>query len=113
LITQICTRYQVPVQAGLKEDEREKMVRLIQLRVINVIKHWLEHHYADFNHELNEQVTNFVDNLPSYFDKTAKSIQQAIINRVAMPHTYSPDSSELRDEGRKPTKKGFEEARIS
>ncbi|KAF2074459.1 hypothetical protein CYY_004241 [Polysphondylium violaceum] len=56
LLKKLFERFQVP--EGII-DEKEKLS--IQLRVGNVIKYWVEHHYEDFCYESTKLMVDFVD----------------------------------------------------
>jgi len=63
LLHKLIQRYHVPKIVGITEIEFEKTIRKpIQLRVINVLKNWVELHYNDFNEKLISSLNFFVDN---------------------------------------------------
>ena len=53
-------RFAVPVPHNVTAAEAQlfsdHMVRPIRLRVVNVLKHWIERHYHDFNADERLQV---------------------------------------------------------
>lgn len=50
LLAKIFERFRVP----LNVEANQKLS--IQLRVCNVIKYWVEHHYVDFNHHMTQVI---------------------------------------------------------
>lgn len=64
------------------ENYRKNTVKVIQLRVCTVLKAWLDVQWQDFDHELTQQVVNFVDNLPMEYEVVAHGLRQAILKRV-------------------------------
>lgn len=85
LLRKLIQRYNVPQPQTKDSQEYENFIKNtqipIQLRVCSTIKHWMEHYWNDFDHELTEQVVSFVDNLPEN-DTSITPLRKAILKRV-------------------------------
>lgn len=63
LLEKLIERYHVPVpETTDSEAFRRTTQRPIQLRVCNTMKHWMDHHWQDFDHDL-AQASNFGKNV--------------------------------------------------
>eukprot|EP01132_Coremiostelium_polycephalum_P009381 gene9381-11523_t len=77
LLKKLFERFQVP--PGIDEKERLS----IQLRVCNVIKYWVEHHYEDFGYESTKLMVDFVDtHMMIAFPSLGNQIRGCILKRT-------------------------------
>ncbi|KAN0023643.1 hypothetical protein ACTFIV_008030 [Dictyostelium citrinum] len=77
LLKKLFERFQVPNHI----DERERLSA--QLRVANVIKYWVEHHYEDFCHESTKLMVDFVDtHMMIAFPTLGVQIRNCILKRT-------------------------------
>lgn len=61
LLQKLIQRYHVPQKSGVPDDEYKKICVVIQLRVVNVIKAWINNHWSDFNDKLLAALKLFID----------------------------------------------------
>ncbi|EGC33639.1 hypothetical protein DICPUDRAFT_48828 [Dictyostelium purpureum] len=77
LLKKLFERFQVPQHI----DEKERLSA--QLRVANVIKYWVEHHYEDFCHESTKLMVDFVDtHMMIAFPTLGIQIRNCILKRT-------------------------------
>jgi len=93
LLRKLLERYHVPISPMENNAEfesfRKTVVRPIQLRVCSVLKHWMETHWQDFDHELTQEIVAFADSLPPESSTLANQIRHAILNRTCGMKTRS------------------------
>ncbi len=77
LLWKIFERFRVPPHID------PKLKSSIQLRVCNVIKYWVEHHYVDFNHQMTQEIVSFIDyEVTELLPQAAKHLRTAVLKRV-------------------------------
>eukprot|EP01114_Cavostelium_apophysatum_P016104 TRINITY_DN4525_c0_g1_i1.p1 TRINITY_DN4525_c0_g1~~TRINITY_DN4525_c0_g1_i1.p1 ORF type:complete len:1270 (-),score=350.50 TRINITY_DN4525_c0_g1_i1:96-3905(-) len=85
VLSKLIERYYVPQPEFSTTQEEENFQRtavVIQLKVCSVLKSWMEMQWQDFDHELTQQVVNFVDNLPPQFEIMSNQLRQSILKRT-------------------------------
>ncbi|KAJ5074064.1 ras guanine nucleotide exchange factor i-related [Anaeramoeba ignava] len=82
--TKLIERYHVPKLKSTTEEEYTTKKKAIQLRVINVLKLWIESHFSDFNPRLIHDISLFVDNtlVKDKYISLAKHLRNAIANKI-------------------------------
>lgn len=56
-------RYNVPLNFKADTEDRNDVVKKIRLRVVNVLKKWLEDYPSDFDEELLKRVSNLIQDM--------------------------------------------------
>ncbi|KAL6047267.1 Guanine-nucleotide dissociation stimulator CDC25 [Balamuthia mandrillaris] len=79
LLTKLFQRYDVPGQSA---EENSTKTAIIQLRVINVLKKWLEENYSDFDEKMITSLREFITETcqhtnPAHSDSLLKSLKKA------------------------------------
>ena len=60
LIFTSCLSFQIEIKKRLQKE----YIKPVQLRVINVMRHWIDHHFDDF-----EKETELVSIMSGFFDE--------------------------------------------
>jgi hypothetical protein len=55
---------------------------MIQLRVGNVIKKWIEEEYAEYDNALIQKILNFTQQLARFDQKTTDSLRMSILKAM-------------------------------
>lgn len=63
LLTKLIQRWNVPLQFKTNSEDRSAIVKTIRLRIVNVLKKWIELYYSDFNSEVLEIVRQFIQQM--------------------------------------------------
>jgi len=92
LLDLLIERFNIPIpkkaSAEQQEEFKEKVRRPVHLRVFNVIKNWVDKHFADFKDEvlLKKFYTFLTDNMENMgnMDKAVQALKQKVQKRVLL-----------------------------
>ncbi len=81
LLEKLRQRYNVPVVDPNSEDEAATR-KAIQLRVVNVVRHWLESAFFDFNDSLVTKLTEFIKEIERHFEQLGKTLRATLQRKL-------------------------------
>ncbi|GAM22694.1 hypothetical protein SAMD00019534_058690 [Acytostelium subglobosum LB1] len=82
LLQKLIQRYQVPQRPGQSDDEWKKIAIPIQLRVVNVLKTWINQSFSEFNDKLIQNIKSFVEVLKHDNLALANRIMQTLNSKI-------------------------------
>lgn len=81
LLAKLVQRWHVPLHFKANAEDRNATVKAIRLRVVNVLRKWLELYFTDFNEELLETVRQFVQQMKHSGEASLSNIVEKALAR--------------------------------
>ncbi|KYQ96865.1 Ras guanine nucleotide exchange factor [Tieghemostelium lacteum] len=95
LLTKLIQRYNVPKNykipggaAANTEEAREAFTKMVQIRVINVIKKWVDEYFSDFDEKLIQTLKSFIETFQSKYTALATGVLKSLNKNEKPVDTY-------------------------